>query len=280
MSAALEALLGPDAELAWPLPVRHLSATQVTMWQRCREQWRRRYVLGERERPGAALVVGGADHAAHEVNFRQKIDSHQDLPVNEVEEAFASAFDERVAECGGEAEVEWGGDKPGALKDAGVQLVAAYHRQASPAVQPTAVEREFELMLPGVPVPFVGRTDVETAGPAIERKTAKRAAKTIDPKWRVQGLAYQAVTRRQVDWHVSVKTKTPQVWTPAEAPDLSLPYVPGAVKAAELLLANTARDMVSCWETFGPDEPWPGALTHPWACGFCGFKSSCAWWGR
>lgn len=279
ITAVFDDLLGAEAT-PWPLPVEHLSATQIGMWQRCREQWRRRYVLGERERPGAALCWGSADHAAHEHNFVQKINSHEDLPVEEVQEAFVEAFDRQVERNGGESEVEWGGDKPALLKDAGAALVAVYHRQVSPSVQPTKVEREFTLDLPGVPVPFVGRVDVETAGAAIERKTAKRASKEIDPKWRLQALAYQAVTGKSVDIHVSVKAKTPAVWTPSEAPGLTLPFVQGRAKAAELLIAHTARDMVATWETFGPDEPWEGALSHPWACGFCGFRSSCAWWGQ
>jgi hypothetical protein len=51
------------------LPVDHLSATQISMLNRCPEQYRQRYVLGKKERPGAALIVGGAFHEAIETDF-------------------------------------------------------------------------------------------------------------------------------------------------------------------------------------------------------------------
>ena len=277
---ALDLFLPHPSETGeWPAELgSHLSSTRISMFQRCPEQYRRRYILGEKERPGAALVWGGADHEAHEVNFRQKIGSGVDLPVADVEVAFAEAFDRRVDEMGDD--VQWGTEKPGELKDAGVLLVGAYHRQVSPSVQPTAVEREFSLEIPGVPVPVIGRMDVETALPAIERKTARAAVRKVKPTWRIQGLLYQLVEQRPVVWHVSVKTKTPAVYTPEEAPGLSLAVAESTMAATERLVATTAATMVAYWETFGPDRPWPGAITHDWACDFCGFRPSCPWWGN
>jgi hypothetical protein len=266
----------------WPAGLPdHLSASSIAMYQRCREQWRRRYVLGERERPGAALVWGSADHFAHEQNFTQKIASGEDLPADDVKVAFAEGFDQAVARNGGESEVVWDDDKPGALKDAGTLLVAVYHETVSPLVQPTAVEEKFTVELPGVPVPVVGRMDVLTAAAAIERKTARQKPQNGEPKpdWRIQGLLYQYVRQQQVDWHVSVKTKTPAVYTPKNAPGLALPVAGPMVAATAELVRTTARDMLAIFQEFGPDEPWPGAVTHPWACGFCGFRPSCRWWG-
>lgn len=280
---ALDALLGEQVE-TWPVELPdHLSATQIGMWQRCREQYRRRYVLGEKERPGAALVWGKADHKAHEHNFAQKIISGEDVPVAEVEEAFAASFDSEVDKLGGASEVVWD-EKPSDLKDAGVRLVGAYHRQVSPSVQPTAVEQRFEVSVPKLPVPVVGWIDLETAGSAIERKTAKAATKKVEPKWILQGLLYQAVREKPVDYHVSVKTKTPAVWTPAEAEELRLPPNERMVAATQVLVQNTAQEINAYWQTFGPEQPWTGALSHPWACRFCGWgprgNNTCFWWGN
>lgn len=257
----------------------HLSATQLAMFQRCPEQYRRRYVLGEKERPGAALVWGSADHYAHEQNFIQKIKSGEDIPVREVQEAFAEGFYASVERNGGESEVEWGDEKPGDVLDAGARLVAVYHQQVSPSVQPLQVEREFSVDVPGVPVPFVGRIDIETAGPAIERKTAKQMQRKPKPDWRVQGLLYQAVTERPVDWHVSVKAKTPAVYTPTEHPELHMPLRERVVEAANTLVSHTARAIIAYLVTFGTTERWPGAITHPWSCDFCGYRPTCGWWG-
>jgi hypothetical protein len=269
----------------WPegLP-NHLSASQIGMWQRCREQWRRRYVKGEKERPGAALVWGSADHKAHETNFAQKITSGEDISGDDVKLAFADAFDSQVDKYGGTREVEWGNEKPSELKDAGVRLVGAYHNSISPYVQPTSVEERFEVTVPKVPVPVVGYIDVQTADSAIERKTAKAATRKVKPQWRLQGLLYQAIKSRPVNWHVSVKTKTPAVWTPDLGPNLSPELRLGMndriVSATQVLVQHAARDIAAYMTAYGPDEPWEGALSHDWACSFCGFKSTCFWWGN
>lgn len=256
----------------------HLSATRLSMFQRCPEQYRRRYILGQKERPGAAMVWGSADHYAHEQNFTQKITSGEDISDADVQLAFAEGFDQAVERGGGEAEVEWGFDKPGALKDAGAKLVSVYHAQVSPRIQPTAVEEKFSVALPGVPVPVIGYVDVKTAGEAIERKTAKAKQPKPKPDWRIQGLLYQAVDGRPVDWHVSVKTKLPAVYTPLEEVALKLPVNARTVDATKVLVRTISQAMLAYWRMYGPSEPWPGAITHPWACDFCGFRKDCAWW--
>lgn len=285
MSALLDEIIPlPARSPEWPWTGRrgelpaHLSASQLSMFERCPEQWRRRYVLHDKERPAAALVWGSADHEAHELNFRQKIASHEDIPVDDVKVAFAEAFDRRAAED----DIDWGDDGPDKLKDAGVELVAAYHRQVSPTVQPVDVEKQFELVLPGVPVPVHGRIDVVTELPAIERKTAKSkpARDEAKPSWRVQGILYQLVEQRPVAWHVSVKTKTPAVYTPAEMPGLAIAVDARRLAVARALIRTTAGAIRSFYDRFGPEQAWPGALGDDWACSYCGFKQTCAWWGN
>lgn len=265
--------------LSWPLILpRHLSASSLGLLQRCPEQWRRRYLLFERDRLNGAIVWGAADHYAHEVNFRQKITSHEDLPLEDVKQAFATGFDEKTAE--GNGEVDWGDDKPGEMKDAGVKLAAAYHQHVSPLVQPVAVEERFEIDVPGVPVPLVGFMDVRTAGEAIERKTSGRKEVVPKPRWRIQGLIYQLANQTPVDWHVSTKTKTPAVYTPANEPGLRL--ADSRAGLTERLVLNLAQQIVSLHDTYGPDDPWPGAITDDWACLYCPHGprglANCHWW--
>jgi hypothetical protein len=278
--SVLEQMLAEqEAPAVWPAPLgAHLSASQLTMLQRCPEQWRRRYLCGEVERPGAAMVWGAADHYAHEQNFRQKIDSRVDLPVDDVKDAFADGLDRAIERNGGLSEIAWGDDDPADVKDKGVLLVEAYHRQVSPTVQPVQVEQRFEARILGVPVPIVGYIDLETATAGIERKTAKAKVSTIKPGWRIQGLLYQSVIRKPVDWHVSTKTKTPGVWTPELAPGLRLEPNPAMVNATGRLVRNLATMLLAFYDTFGPDDPWPGAITHDWACQYCGYRKNCDWW--
>jgi hypothetical protein len=267
-------------ETAWPLLLErdrltHLSATQLTMFMRCKEQYRRRYLLGEKERPGAALVWGAADHKAHEHNFRQKIESHEDIPVGEIQEAFATAWEEVIEEKGGALEIEWGTEKAGELKDDGIRLVSVYHEQLSPLIQPLAVEREIMHMVEDVPVPVVGYVDVETEHSIIERKTSRRNVSAAKPEWVVQGLIYREVLQKPVEWHLSLKAG--MVVTSRAAGKEALRLETGE-SAIDDLIRTVANDMLDTYRRYGPNEPWPGAITHPWSCSFCGWRPDCHWW--
>jgi hypothetical protein len=278
--STLDELLAPAPPTpGWPPELReHLSASSLRMLATCPEQFRRVYVKGERQRPGAALVWGSADHYAHEQNFAQKIDSHSDISVGDVELAFAEGFDRSIASNGGEDEVDWGEDKPGDLKDRGVRLAATYHQQVSPRVQPTAVEKPVALEL-GLAVPVVGRLDIETDETVIEGKTATAKKQKPEPQWRLQGTLYQLATGKPLEWHVKTKTKIPAVYTPAEEPGLRF-------VASRLLLDATVErtrrlvaSMLALYAAYGPDGPWPtGAPDYGWACDYCGFRPTCAWW--
>lgn len=273
-------LFNPHSEPASPPEAtrtqEHWSATQLQMLFRCPEQWRRRYVLGQKERPGAALIQGGADHRAHEHNFRQKITSEKDLPVGDVTDAFDQAWRDKIDEAGGPSEVEWGSDDPNDLKDQAAKLVALYHHEASPLIQPVAVEEEFFLNLPGVRLPVKGYLDLRVDGAVIDRKTTKkRTTLAMKPDWRLQGRIYAAHSGLPVWFHQSVKTKKPAVY-------VSDVFVDRLSDHEEMMLAKrislAERLVHHNLETIGPDQPWPGAETHPWACGYCGYRPTCAWW--
>jgi hypothetical protein len=260
-----------DEPNGWPLPLPHVSASSLGTYLRCPEQYRQRYLLGRKEPPNVKLLWGRADHRALEHNWQQKIDSHEDLPVKEVEEAFAVSLDEAVDESGGESEVQWDETKPGDVKDAGVRLVRCYHEQVSPSVQPVQVERKFELLLPGMGVPIVGYIDLETVGPIVERKTAARKFTTVPGRYALQAGIYQLAARRSIDFHVSTKTKLPAVYTPGTDPGLSLPVSDARLRMVEERVRRTVRSLASTYQTFGPDDPWPDAIADDSSCMWCGF---------
>lgn len=264
----------------------HLSATQLSMFSRCPEQYRQRYLLGRKERPGAALVWGSADHYAHEVNFRQKIESHEDLPTGDVLDAFADGIAKSLDEHGGELEVEWGRVRLADVKDRGAQLVATYHSRVSPLVQPLAVEEKFELEVPGLPVPIIGYIDTETERAIIDRKTSSAKVTAPKPSWRLQGTLYQAAKRKPVSWHVGTKTKVPAVYTSLhpETPALHVPFEPTYVNVTLQRVTFLVESIARLFALYGPDNPWP--TTAPdvgWRdnfCGYCGYRPECTWWAN
>lgn len=287
----------PEETAAWPFPKQHLSASQLTTFARCPEQYRRVYVLGERQRPAAAMVWGSVDHKAHEVNFRQKITSGVDISTPDLELAYADIFDKQIEDEGGMGEIEWGNEKPGELKDKGIAVAATYHKQVSPRIQPLAVEERFSLDIPDIPVPIIGYTDLRAVvgGPAtlfdgepaeapgrktIERKTTSRKASTPKDHWRAQGMLYLRQHGVDVDWHISAGGKTPAVYTPAEEPGLTLAFSEATARAAERWAQTRVRQLISTYNEFGPDDPWPDTTSYGWACGFCGFRPTCPYWAH
>jgi hypothetical protein len=277
--SVLDDILAADApQTEWPsmLP-DHLSPSSLKTYMRCREQWRRRYVLGEKERPGAALVWGSAHNfALVETNFAQKITTGEDLSVADVQIAFAEGFDQRVEQDGGETEIAWGDDKPGDLKDKGVELAAHYQRTVSPRVKPIAVERSFQMAVPGVPVPIIGRVDVEEDGRTIDLKTGAKREMKLDNVF--QGRVYQLERPVPVEFHLATKTKLPAVYTPAEYPEFGLELSRAIQARTARMLVTLAEDIAATFATYGPDQPWPGTFTYGWGCSYCGFRPTCPWW--
>lgn len=278
-----EMLLTPHTP-EWPAPLPgHLSASSLKTFSRCPEQWRRYYLKGERERPGAALVWGSADHYAHETNFRQKIVTREDLPLGDVMDAFAQGVAESIDSYGGELEVEWGRVRLADVKDTGSRLVAAYHMKVSPLVYPVenGVEERFEIQVDQVPVPVIGYVDVETDKTVLDAKTASARVEEPKPEWRLQALLYQAARLKPVEFHVKTKTKTPAVYTARDYPGLRVPLNEAYVERQLDRVRYLVRRIAALFLEFGPDEPWPSTAPDVgWrdqVCNFCGYRPNCAW---
>ena len=57
---------------------KHLSPSQIKMYIRCSAQWMFRYREGFKMKPGIALLYGISADVAFNLNYGQKIDSHED----------------------------------------------------------------------------------------------------------------------------------------------------------------------------------------------------------
>lgn len=153
---------------------KHLSTTQLMMLARCPKQYEFRYILGIRQPPGVALVIGKSTHAANELDLRSKM-------------AWGTLLDEAEVQAAAAAHVrtEWASEPPeladgdpdqGEAIDQAVALATTYHREIAPGVQPTALEREFRLEIEGCNFDLVGFKDVEEGGDRIrDTKTAAKA---------------------------------------------------------------------------------------------------------
>lgn len=165
-----------------------LSPSQVKTFLGCSARWYFKYFVGLPEPKTGSLALGTAVHQALGKNFQQKIASREDLPVEEVEQAFGEAFNEA-------AEVtEFREDEdPVELKAVGARLTEKYMKECAPSVQPRMVEAEVSGKLGGVSVKgIVGRLAVGTC-----RDLKKRMATTCIFTLLLQRLIYRIFSCKQ-----------------------------------------------------------------------------------
>src|SRR5262245_53358202 len=198
MRAEPQAVADARLTLKWPPRIKHLSATSIGMFRRCPEQFRHRYLLGEKERPGEALVIGSMFHSTLEHNYRQKIESHEDLPLAELVEFHGDVTVGAVLdEYGGIDMIAWDAANPvdgvqTAHQDS-ERILSAYRRKVTERIQPVAVEQKFEI--PAEPVPLIGYIDTMSADErVIDTKTGKQVQKKLKPSWQLQAVLYAAAT--------------------------------------------------------------------------------------
>jgi hypothetical protein len=280
---ALEEAKG-SGPLRWNLGayLDHMSPSSLSMLRRCPRQFQERYIFGRKERPAEAPVIGTAVHAAMEVNWQQKITSHEDMPTAALLDwysdlGFATTVLDQQERSG--HEVIWDTD-PERARTRGRVMLGEYHNLVAPRIQPLSTEGEISVDL-GAPVPIVGRFDVERVESVIDLKTGKR--KTSKPKeaWRIQAAVYGEARNRPVEFHSLSATDNNAVTivTPLEAEEMLVQPTDAERAVLRENIRTIAAEACLYMELLGPDEPWPTyGRFHDWACNYCGFRSTCPAW--
>ncbi len=243
----------------------HLSVSQVKTYLLCPLKYFYRYVQRLPTPKSSELALGSAVHSALEVNFTQKVQSREDLPLAQVTDAFSDAWKMQVPETAFDQE-----EKPGQIKDEGVRIVGHYHSTVSPDIQPQRVEEKFELAFENAPYTFVGRVDlVDSRGLIIDHKTTKRAPTPEQVRQDFQLTAYSLAHRLTqgrpeagLRLDVMVRTKTPKV--------LHLPAVRAPRDHARFLklLGHVAKGIQS--DLFYPNPNF--------TCPSCPYRQQCDAW--
>lgn len=249
----------------------YLSVTQLNMLTRCGEQYRRRYLLGQRRPPGVSQVIGKGTHAAGEKDLRSKLEWGELLEAEEVSDVAADATrrmwqeDEPVAEEGDP-------DQGGAVDEA-VKLAGLYHAKVAPAVTPVAVERAFILELPDFGYDLMGVVDVEEPTKIRDTKTSAKAPSGNPAERDLQGELYTLEARvrgKETSFVMDhlIRGRTPR-YIASEA------RYTDADHRSFLLRVEAAAAMVQAG-AFPPADP------KSWACSprWCGYWDSCAWGAR
>jgi len=247
---------------------KSLSFTQLNTFLRCPRQYAFRYIQGIRTPASGAMIQSRVWHETVERNYRQKIASHADLPIADLQAFFAERFDEvlRFEEIAFES-----GEDPGALKDQGLAILAAHHHEIAPRVKPLLVEKPFRVSLGDqFPYELTGVWDlVEEDGTVVDNKAYSKTPNQHDLdrdlQLTVYSLAYRAAfgeIEKGLRVDAVIKTKD--------------------LKALQLRTARTNRD---CQWLLGLIEEVAGAIaqgvSYPnpngWHCAprFCGYWDRC-----
>ena len=201
-----------------PAPV--LSPSQVRCFFDCPARWWFKYGLQLPERKNSSLALGLAVHQALEVNFREKLETREDLETTGVVIVFREAWMEQVPQTEFTS-----GESQGDLRRLGERLVAKYMDEVAPKVEPAAVELDVQGEISGVQVR--GRVDVlDIEGRLIDFKTASRRPSYVAPDYAFQLATYRQITpgaSGEVRIDSLVKTQTVQIVQQAytvEEPDI------------------------------------------------------------
>jgi hypothetical protein len=252
-----------------------LSASSISTLMTCPEKFRLSYLLLKWPKASSATTLGHAYHYALQRNFEQKVYSQKDLPIADVLDAYDEGWGQAL-----DQDINWRDDDQGAIKTLGAEMLRGYHAKLSPTVQPIAVEEYFERLIPGVPVPLIGRIDLMAEGMIVDRKTDKQGATKARPEWRVQALCYlSAFPGQNFAWHVQSKNGALRTYGPDKNPGLLLHNTPGTQRTAQRLVVSAWEMLSDYYARYGLEQPWPGvALTHPYACFGCSHRQKCVWW--
>jgi hypothetical protein len=171
------------------------------MYQKCGVQYEFRYIRGMKVPPGVAQIRGSAVHRSIEHNYRQKIGSKTDLPLDVVKDVAAEAVDVSFA---GEVSFLEEEEKVGVrkirdtTKDTAVGLAQAYREKKAPTIQPIAVEEHVTVSPDpsAFPRPLTGIEDlVDDQRIVHDTKTASKTP-NADAADKSQQLSMYAILER------------------------------------------------------------------------------------
>lgn len=121
--------------------LNHISNTQLSLFARCQAAWAFRYIDGLKIPPKAKMMRGTCIHRSLAHNYLPKIESHEDLSIEDVLDCYSTHYDEESHV------VEWHDEDKGKMKDAGVGVVREYQETIAPETQPADVEQSFSMGL-------------------------------------------------------------------------------------------------------------------------------------
>lgn len=273
-------LLDPPAVL----PVDHLSPSSYSLFKRCPEKWKRRYLDREYEPSSPSMLLGTAVGAAERDSWSQQIDTGTRLDVVEVLDAYDDAWKLAMEREGDR--VAWDGEKPARVKDQGAKVLPVYHRLVAPMVEPIAVEREFVVRFPGLQWSFKGYFDVEEEHNVPDMKvrsrsrglvSAEEAAADVQPTSYLFARRAEGLSANRFEFHSLVQPGKREPSGPRDVLVTPTYRTGEQLDAFALDLFAVAAEIA--WRA--EYEVWTGPAKGVWWCSdrWCGYHAKCQFGG-
>lgn len=205
------------------MPKPKLSYSALNMLARCGQQFYFRYIEHLKVPPGIASLVGrGVDGSANS-NLGNKIQTGELLPLEQIRDI---ARDTVHAEWHREGvwltkeEAQLGMKRCQAMAvDESVTLATLHARQAAPKIQPTHVQRKWDLEIRGVDIDLTGYIDIQEGRQSVRDTKTSAKSPTADEADKSMQLTTYAMAVAAIDGappervalDYLVKTKTPKL---------------------------------------------------------------------
>lgn len=259
------------------MQLEHFSYSQLRMLSACGEQYRRRYIGGEKTPPGIALHRGTAIHKSQEVNLKHKAASGELLSVEEVVQIASDTFKLQMKgpyTIGGQYE-ELTPEEARAMAYVETTDLARLHaEEVAPLVDPREMEVRIEIPAGGdMPVKFISIIDLIDGETIADTKSKQKSPSKGDAdestQLTSQRLAYTAAYGKPPGGlRLDTLVRTPKKGECKYAP-LKTTRTPGAMDALVARIQSAVTMIEKEIFLPAPDDSW--ACSTKW----CGYAATC-----
>jgi len=253
--------------------INFITSSMLNMFQRCPEQFRRRYLEGEIIPPGISARIGTAFHKAAEENHKYKLVHDEDLPKDYLQDLARDTYKKLVEEEGVYLTPEEITEAKKLIAeglDTTITLTGLYRDKVAPEIQPLLVEKEIFIQINELSIPLRGTLDLVTKDYLIiDFKTATRKWNQEQVDGLLQPTFYwfmavaEGISPYKFVFKILIKKSHPEIQTLETTRN----------KEALWALIQRAKILIQAIEkgVFPPTNP------DNWWCSpkFCGYYATC-----
>lgn len=257
--------------------IRSFSPSSIGSALRCGEQFYRRYILGEKIPPAVAMGRGRGVHKASDVNFKHKVITGRDLPVDDLTDAardeFVVSFKNGVYLDGDEISAKDRILNQG-LNDT-ISCTKLYRKEVAPGIKPVETEEKLTVDI-GMALPLVGILDYRELARIGDIKTTGKSWSKGQADKELQAVIYSYLyekglnkPRPNFQYHILTCLKS------------------GAKHAVQETVTTTKKinamfNRIKSVENMLIKGVFPPADSGSWVCSpkWCGYHRTCAYVGN